>query len=77
MKKNLQLIVYFIIFFMLLFGFQIRGINTRYLATALLFIECVLIPSYRKQIGLLFKSPFKEVTKCVILFNVVTFLITF
>lgn len=77
MKKNLQLIVYFIIFFMLLFGFQIRGINTRYLATALLFIECVLIPSYKKQIGLLFKSPFKEVTKCVILFNVVTFLITF
>lgn len=57
---------------MLYFGFQLYGINTRYLVTALLFLTCMLVTRYRRRcLTFLSKTPARYVN-IIFAYNVIT-----
>ena len=62
---------------MLFFGFQIFGINTRYIATALLIAECFFLKRYSNRCFSFIKTVPARYLKSIILYNVVTFIWTF
>ena len=77
MKSYLQLAIYLVILFLLLFGFQIHGINTRYLATAILIVECLLVTNYRRRCLIFLNTLSARYVKFIIVYNIITILWTF
>lgn len=77
MKNNIRLAIYFVLLFFLYFGFQINGINTRYIATGILFIECLFVPLYRSRCIAIIKSTFARYLKSIVVYNLITLLWTF
>lgn len=76
MKNYIQFGIYAVVLFMLFFGFQIGGINTRYIATAILLIECLFISSYAKRCYLFIKTLSARYIKSIIIYNIITLLWT-
>lgn len=62
---------------MLFFGFQIHGINTRYLATVILICECLLVPQYRRRCCYFIRTLTMRYVKSIVLYNIVTLLWTY
>lgn len=62
---------------MLFFGFQIFGINTRYIATAILIAECFLVRRYRNRCFSFIKTLPARYLKSIVIYNIVTFIWTF
>ena len=77
MKNYIQLAIYYMVLFMLFFGFQIHGINTRYLATAILISECFFVSQYRDRCLKFIKTLPARYLKSIVIYNIITFLWTF
>lgn len=75
MLVKIQILISFGILFLLYFGFQIGGLNTRYLATALLMVS-FLFPSCLRQRRFVFNKKFTRVFKLLLVYNIITILIT-
>ena len=70
--------VHFIVLFLLFFGFNFYGINTRYVATALIVILLVMTPgSFNKFIRVFKSVENKTILGSMVLYTLVTTLITF
>lgn len=76
MKNYFQLTVYFVLLFMLYFGFQIHGINTRYLVTAFLVGVCLCYPQYRRRCFAFIQKSSVKYIRSIILYNIITILWT-
>lgn len=77
MKKYIQLSIYFILLFILFFGFQVHGISTRYIATAVLFIECLFVRRYRYRCLMFIQTSAVRYLRSIIVYNIITILWTY
>ena len=75
MKNHILLLLYIVLLFFLHFGFQINGINTRYLATILLLISCICVSSALIRLPMLKNSVFQKLLNSTIIYNIIVWLI--
>lgn len=73
-KSHTIIIIYSLVVF-LHFGFQINGINTRYLATILLLISCICVSSALIRLPMLKNSVFQKLLNSTIIYNIIVWLI--
>lgn len=71
MKDYILIFLYIFLLFLLYFGFQINGINTRYLATGLLLVFCVCIPSSLARLSTIKNPIFIKPIKSIVMYNFV------
>ena len=77
MGRLFSLILPFILLFLLYFGFNLYGINTRYVATGLLVVAIVVIPTALSSFTQKFKAyGNRRIIKSLILYTIVAALIT-
>lgn len=67
--------IFIILLFLLYFGFQIHGINTRYLAMGILCLQTLLIPSYLARIQIMYKRGVGKLFESVSIYNIITLVI--
>ena len=78
MTKAFQMAVHFIVLFLLFFGFNFYGINTRYVATALLVLLLVMTPgSFNKFIRVFKSVGNKKILGSMVLYTIITTIITY
>ena len=66
-----------LILFLLVFGFQISGINTRIIAGSLVLIICCLKGKFSETINILLKKPFRWLLLGTGLYSLITLIITY
>lgn len=78
MTKAFQMALHFVVLFLLFFGFNFYGINTRYVATVLLAILLVITPGSLNIFIRVFKSiENKKILGSMVLYTIITTLITY
>ena len=71
MKNHILLLLYIVLLFFLHFGFQINGINTRYLETILLLISCICVSSALIRLPMLKNSVYQKLLNSTIIYNII------